>query len=92
MFGEIDDDSVTEVMNKAYCILATREPNPDAATAGSSYTWNTTYCDSDYSCSENSNVVCMMNIYIIRILLAGYMMLAAVLMLNLMVAGELELS
>ena len=82
MFGEINDGTLIKVMSNAYCILETRK-----LTNTSTYTWNTTYCDNDYSCTTQNNTVCMFNVYIVKILLAAYMMFSAVLMLNLMVAG-----
>ena len=87
MFGEIADADITKVMSRSYCILDNRKLEFNNTTEMYGYTWNKTYCEEDYSCIKDKNTICVVNVYVVRILLAAYMMFAAVLMLNLMVAG-----
>ena len=87
MFGEIADADISKVMSRSYCILDNRKLEWNKSTEMYSYSWNETFCEEDYSCSKDKNSICEVNIYVVRILLALYMMFAAVLMLNLMVAG-----
>ena len=84
MFGEIGDTKIGNVMSKSYCIL---ENQTLAKSSTDMTTYDDAYCD-DYKCSDNR--VCSVNVYIVRGLLALYMMFSAVLMLNLMVAGEVK--
>ncbi|KAL5258667.1 hypothetical protein ACHWQZ_G009211 [Mnemiopsis leidyi] len=86
MFGEIADADISKVMSRSYCILDNRKLEWNKSTEMYSYSWNETFCEEDYSCSKDKNSICEVNIYVVRILLALYMMFAAVLMLNLMVA------
>ncbi|XP_063680838.1 transient receptor potential cation channel subfamily M member 2-like isoform X3 [Bolinopsis microptera] len=73
LFGEIGEETIDEVMNYEYCqyFKAGTEDNGQC---------------SDYSCDDEENTMCVFNIYIVKIMLGLYMMLAAVLMLNLLVA------
>ena len=83
MFGEIGDTTLIKTMNEAYCKLQINSTN-------SSPSFNKADCENGlYDCFKNDNKICMYNVYIVKTLLAAYMMLAAVLMLNLMVAGKL---
>ena len=78
LFGEFNDDSIVEYMNENYCVFE--------------YGANSDKCDGDYTCADDHDgshsSVCVLNQYVVRIFLAVYMMLAAVLMLNLLVAGK----
>ncbi|KAL5258514.1 hypothetical protein ACHWQZ_G009114 [Mnemiopsis leidyi] len=75
LFGEIGEETIDEVMNRQYCHYYGR-PHDE--------------CENDeqpFSCYDYAeDNTCLINIYIVKILLGLYMMLAAVLMLNLLVA------
>lgn len=78
MFGEIGDATIMETMTKSYCELKNETTK----------NLTTDYCENKYNCDKENDIICGVNIYIVRIFLAAYMMFAAVLMLNLMVAGK----
>lgn len=76
LFGEFNDDYIVETMNEQYCIY---EYGEDAEQCSEEYT-----CEGDTDGAHRD--ICVFNQYIVKIFLAVYMMLAAVLMLNLLVA------
>lgn len=78
LFGEFNDDYIVETMNEQYCIY---EYGEDAEQCSEEYT-----CEGDTDGAHRD--ICVFNQYIVKIFLAVYMMLAAVLMLNLLVAGK----
>ncbi|KAL5264254.1 hypothetical protein ACHWQZ_G005374 [Mnemiopsis leidyi] len=74
MFGELDLDSLTEDINEGYCLLAKQYDR----------TVNCTGARTEYDC--NADGYCFYNRLLIMLMMAAYLMVVAVMMLNLLVA------
>ncbi|XP_063676997.1 transient receptor potential cation channel subfamily M member 2-like [Bolinopsis microptera] len=74
MFGELDLDSLTEDINEGYCLLANQY----------NHTVNCTDAKTAYDCSADK--YCFYNRLLIYLMMSAYLMVVAVMMLNLLVA------
>ena len=80
LFGEIGEETIDEVMNEQYCYYYY---------SGAEAVEKCENEDEPFSCYDHEDDnTCLINIYLVKVLLGLYMMLAAVLMLNLLVAGS----